>query len=165
MIDLVDASLAHKIVTSADVMGGNLSMEVQVRAKQNILEADEPVELDAELLKAEQQIKEEAEEASRQERARIQAEINYSTIRVDPYSPNSQAGIRKKKRGARMLFGKFKGILVEDIPTWYLKSCLAGKPFIAHAWLRKSIHRELKRRERMAAPLMENKPEPFDDPF
>lgn len=165
MIDLVDASLAHKIITSADVMGGNLSMEVQVRAKQNILEADEPVELDAELLKAEQQIKEEAEEASRQERARIQAEINYSTIRVDPYSPNSQAGIRKKKRGARMLFGKFKGILVEDIPTWYLKSCLAGKPFIAHAWLRKSIHRELKRRERMAAPLMENKPEPFDDPF
>lgn len=163
MIDLVDASLAHKIVTSPDVMSGNMSMEVVARAKENILSNDDPVELDEAIIEAEKQVREEQEEAKRKERSRIEAEINYRTMRVDPYAPTSEAGIRKKKKGARMLYGRFKGILVEEIPTWYLKGCLAGRPYIAHAWLRKSIVREIKRRESLAPPTFDKNP--FDNPF
>ena len=150
MIDLVDASLAHKIITCADVMGGTLGIEEIARAKKNILESDTPGEVDAALLEAAKEIKIEREAAERSERARIEARAKYTKRRIDAHAPLSEAGVRKKKRGARMLFGRYRGMLVEDVPTWYLNGCLAGKPFIAHNWLRTAITREVKKRKDMA---------------
>ena len=146
MIDLVDASLAHKIVTCADVMGGNLGIEEIQRAKENILESDEPVLIDETLAEAAQEVKEEEEARERKRRAEIEARAKYTKRRIDAHAPSAEAGVRQRKRGARMLFGKFRGMLVEDIPTWYLNSCLQGKPFIAHNWLRTAIVREVKKR-------------------
>ena len=148
MIDLVDASLAHKVVTSVDVMAGELGEDVINRAKERILEKDELQDIDEALAEANKELAEERAEEERKERARIEAIAYYRKIRVD-HSASAQAGVRKKKRGARMLFGKFKGMLVEDVPSWYLHSCLSGSPHIAHSWLRNAISKEVEKRERM----------------
>ena len=148
MIDLVDASLAHKVVTSVDVMGGELGDDVINRARERIIEKDELQDIDEALLEAKKEIAEEREADERNERARVEALAKYRKIRVD-HSASAQAGVRKKKRGARMLFGKFKGMLIEDVPSWYLNGCLAGQPYIAHDWLRSAISREVDKRERM----------------
>ncbi len=147
MIDLVDSSLAHKIVTSADVMSGDLGFEVVERAKENILDAPGAVELDQAMLEAEEQIRTEREKEERERRKIIEANAKYHTLNVNPFGKNAQGSVVKKKRGAYMTFGKFRGTHVTDVPDWYLKSCMQGKPFIAQAWLRNSIQKEVKRRE------------------
>tara|TARA_Y100001963_G_scaffold117858_1_gene164028 strand:- start:691 stop:1131 length:441 start_codon:yes stop_codon:yes gene_type:complete len=146
MIDLVDSSLAHKIVTSADVMLGDMGLDVLAKAKENILEAAQAVELDEAMLEAQRQVREQREEEERERRKQIEANAQYHTLDIDPFGKNAQGNLRKKKRGARMLFGKFRGTLVEDVPTWYLESCMSGKPFISVAWLRSAIKKELNKR-------------------
>ena len=146
MIDLVDSSLAHKMVTSADVMSGDLGFDVVERAKENILESPGAVELDQAMLEAQEQIRKEREEEERERRKVIEANAKYHTLNVNPFGKNAQGSVVKKKRGAYMTFGKFRGTHVTDVPDWYLKSCMQGKPFIAQAWLRNSIQKELKRR-------------------
>jgi len=150
MIDLVDASLAHKIITCVDVMAGTLGIEEIERAKKNILEADQAGGIDEALLEAAKEIKIEREARERSERARIEARAKYTKRRIDAHAPLAEAGVRTKRRGARMLFGRYRGMLVEDVPTWYLNSCLSGKPFIAHNWLRSAITREVNKRKDMA---------------
>jgi len=144
MIDLVDASLAHKIITCVDVMAGTLGIE-------EIERADEMGPIDEALLEAAKEIKIERETSERIERARIEARAKYTKRRIDSHAPLAEAGVRTKRRGARMLFGRYRGMLVEDVPTWYLNGCLSGKPFIAHNWLRSAITREVKKRKDMAA--------------
>jgi len=146
MIDLVDSSLAHKIVTSADIMLGDMGLDVLGKAKENILEAGQAVELDEAMLEAQRQVREEREKEERERRRQIEANAQYHTLDIDPFGKNAQGNVRKKKQGARMLFGKFRGTLVEDVPTWYLESCMAGKPFISVAWLRSAIKKELSKR-------------------
>jgi|TARA_A100001037_G_scaffold102785_1_gene93544 superfamily II DNA or RNA helicase len=148
MIDLVDASLAHKIITSVDVMGGHLGEEVVNRAREIILKDEGLQEIDEALAEANKALAIEREEEERNERARVEAIANYRKIRVE-HVGSAQAGVRKKKRGARMLFGKFKGMLVEDIPTWYLEGCASGKPYIAHKWLSSAIRKEVDKRRKM----------------
>jgi ATPase subunit of ABC transporter with duplicated ATPase domains len=149
MIDLVDASLAHKIITCADVMGGNLGIEEIQRAKEKILESEETELVDEALAEAAKEIREEREASERASRALIAARAKYTKRRVDSHAPSAEAGIRPRRKGARMLFGKFRGMLVEDVPTWYLDGCLSGKPFIAHNWLRSAINKEVGKRKAM----------------
>jgi len=98
------------------------------------------------MLEAQRQVREQREEEERERRRQIEAQAHYHTLDVDPFGKNAQGNVRKKKKGARMLFGKFRGTLVEDVPTWYLESCMSGKPFISVAWLRAAIKRELGKR-------------------
>jgi len=146
MIDLVDSSLAHKIITSPDVMSGDALPEEIQEAKKIILEDQAAIELDEAMLEAKKLVREQREEAERQRRKLIEAEARYKTLNINPFKGASSAGVRKKKRGARMIFGKYKGVLVEDLPTWYIDSCLSGKPYIAASWLRNAMVKERKRR-------------------
>ena len=99
MIDLVD-SLAHKIVTSADVMRGDIGLDVLVNAKENILEAAQAVELDEAMLEAQRQVREQREEEQRERRRQIEAQAHYHTLDVDPFGKNAQGNVRKKKKGS-----------------------------------------------------------------
>ena len=56
MIDLVDVTLAHKIMTSPDVMGGTWGVDVVARAKESLAEKDEVVEIDEALRAAQKQL-------------------------------------------------------------------------------------------------------------
>ncbi len=146
MIDLVDTSLAHKIVTSMDVMSGEMLPDEIQEAKKIILNEEAAVEIDEVKLEARKAAKEKRDAAERERRRLMEAEARYTSMNVDPFGKHSQAGIKKKKRGARMIFGKYKGTLVEDLPTWYIDSCLRGQPFISVAWLRNAMVKERNRR-------------------
>ena len=147
MIDLVDVTLAHKIMTSPDVMGGTWGVDVVARAKENLAEKGEVVEIDEALRAAQKQLQLEREQKEREERARIAARAEYRSQSVDPFGNSPEGEVKtKSKRGARFPFGRFCGELVRDTPTWYLRGCMEGKPRIRAAWLWKSISKELESR-------------------
>ena len=147
MIDLVDVTLAHKIMTSPDVMGGTWGVDVVARAKENLAEKGEAVEIDDALKAAQKQLQLEQEQKAREERARIAARAEYRSQSVDPFGNTPEGEVKtKSKRGARFPFGRFCGELVRDTPTWYLRGCMEGKPRIRAAWLWKSISTELESR-------------------
>jgi hypothetical protein len=147
MIDLVDVTLAHKIMTSPDVMSGTWGIETVEKAKEALVESDEAVEIDEALRAAQKQLQLEQEQKAREERARVAAEALYKSRSVDPFGDTPEGDVKtKNKRGARFPFGRFRGELVRDTPTWYLRGCMDGKPQVTATWLWKSISRELESR-------------------
>ncbi len=146
MIDLVDSSLHHKIRTSPDVMSGTYTMEVVQRAKELAIEKEDKEELDELMQEAQKKLREEEAERIREENARLEAQIKYTTNRVDPFADAREGSVVKKRRGARFTFGRFKGQLVQDAPTWYLAGCKRGRPLITAPWLKNAINKELGRR-------------------
>ena len=79
----------------------------------------------------------------------MQAKADYAKVRVDPFDQHSRmtGGVGKKKeKGARFMFGKFKGKLVSDVPRWYLEwfSKNAQK---APNWLSGAVQTELRHRD------------------
>ena len=149
MIDLVDATMAHKIVTSPDVMAGEWGMEVTERVKEKLLENEAAAELDEIMLDAVRELSDEKERKERDKRKRIQAEALYSYQDIDPFSGRAGSIKKrpKKEQGARFPFGRFRGILVKNVDTWYLRSAIYNnKPRLTAGWLRGAVLKELKRR-------------------
>jgi len=144
MIDLVDASIAHKIMTSPNVMAGTWGVEVVERVKKKM---DEEMDLEEAMSEADKEVREEREQLERQERARVQAQVQYRTREVDPFSNDGTKPKRKKEKGARFLFGRFKGLLVREIPSWYLQGVMNDKPKLKEGWLKQAIRRELQIRD------------------
>lgn len=140
--DLVDASMEHKIVTSVDVLGGKYSIEVVERVKKAAQNG--AVQIDQALLEEQRRLEQEREEEERRKRALIQAKADYAKVRVDPFDSHSRmkGGVAKKERGARFLFGQYKGRLVSDVPTGYLKYALEKFDKLP-AWLSGAISDEL----------------------
>ncbi|MCL5281898.1 MAG: DEAD/DEAH box helicase family protein [Planctomycetes bacterium] len=90
IIDFVGNCGRHKLVTSADILGGRYSDQIVDRAKKNAerksADAGKPVDVIEELEEAERQIEEErrkAEEAARRSHLRVRAK--YSTAKVNPF--------------------------------------------------------------------------------
>lgn len=119
--DLVDASMEHKIVTSVDVLGGSYSLEVVERVKKAA--AGAPIQIDQALLEEKRRIEEERQAEERRRRAQVKAKAEYAKVRVDPFDAYARmkGGVQRKERGARFMFGKYKGQLVKDVPTQYLQ--------------------------------------------
>ena len=86
VVDLVDNSLSHKVVTVVDVLGGDMPEEVRKRAKAAMLEADEPVDVGETSLAA--QWEEEVEEHARlrEQRARMKAKATFEDFDVDVFA-------------------------------------------------------------------------------
>jgi len=131
-------------MTSPDVMGGTWGVDVIERAKENLAEKEEVVEIDEALKAAQKQLQLEQEQRAREERARVAAQAQYRSRSVDPFGDTPEGEVKtQSRRGARFPFGRFRGELVRDTPTWYLRGCMDGKPRIRAAWLWKSISTEL----------------------
>lgn len=121
MTDLVDNSMAHKIVTCLDVLGGRMGIEAIERAKKELAEASGPIEVDAVLQEAQRKIEEERELAERRRLARVRGEATYHKLDVDPFDATRRSsGMSSRRSNARMLFGKHKGKPLSEIPTSYL---------------------------------------------
>ncbi len=106
MIDLVDNSLEHTIVTATDVLCGEWSLEVRNRVKDSIL-GEEDVDLDEAAEKATRELDEEkiaaqreaerlAEEIRRKERARLKAEAEFAAREVDPFSGSRRGTVQMR---------------------------------------------------------------------
>jgi superfamily II DNA or RNA helicase len=83
IIDFVGNSGRHKLITTADILGGNYSDEVVDRARKLAEEADgAAVDMAEALVDAERQL---AEERERARRAAIRAKARYTSQVVDPF--------------------------------------------------------------------------------
>jgi len=53
----------------------------------------------------------------------------------------------RKEPGPRMPFGRFRGQLIKNVDTWYLKSAIQNDvPRVPAGWLRDTMEKELKKR-------------------
>lgn len=88
IIDFVGNAGRHKLMTTADILGGNVSDEVSARAAKMARESGVPVRMDTALEMAEEEIKAEQEKRKQLEearRARLLAKAKYSAQTVDPF--------------------------------------------------------------------------------
>jgi superfamily II DNA or RNA helicase len=84
IVDFCGNSGRHKLMTSADVLGGNVSDEAVELARRRIAEGGKPADVAAELQKAQRDI----EEQKRREEARraaLTAKAKFSVQRVNPF--------------------------------------------------------------------------------
>jgi type I site-specific restriction endonuclease len=85
VVDFVGNSGKHKLVTSADILGGKVSEEAVELAVMRARKAGKPVDMSAELDEAEEELREQKrlEEAAR--KARLVATAKFTTQSVDPF--------------------------------------------------------------------------------
>lgn len=85
IVDFVGNSGRHKLVTSADILGGNVSDEAVERAISKARKSGRPVRMAEVLDEEEERIKEERRLAEEARKARLVARAKYSTQSIDPF--------------------------------------------------------------------------------
>lgn len=103
ILDFAGNSGRHKLMTTADILGGKVSDEVVERAKKKT-KAKGSADMAEELIKAEQELREEKEKAAARERAKLQAKARYKTKAVDPFDVlHIEPGVEKGwERGKKL---------------------------------------------------------------
>jgi superfamily II DNA or RNA helicase len=89
VLDFVGNSGRHKLVTTADILGGKVSEEARDKAKKKIEEKGEAADIREELEAAELEALREIEEAKKRaaaDKAHLVARAQYSLTYVDPFS-------------------------------------------------------------------------------
>jgi len=100
VIDLVDNSMQHKIVTAADVLGGKWSLEVIERVKKESQETGKPIDLQEAAEKAQKQIEDELVwTENRRLRARRAERIRRAQFRDVTVNPFGGARGRVAEKG------------------------------------------------------------------
>lgn len=141
--DLRDNSLAHKLVTTADVLAGKATSDkVITRAKKAI----EKSKVATDVLAAIAQAERECEKLERARMQRISAKAKYDGRDVDLFDKGQKAHPTKTHRVARMPFGKHKGQPLSELTEGFLHWVI-GKESMP-AWLKKSCRTELYFRSR-----------------
>jgi superfamily II DNA or RNA helicase len=88
IVDFVGNSGRHKLVSSADILGGKVSEEAVARAIETAKEKGEAVRISDVLDEEEEKIQEQAAERRRQEearKARLVAKVKFSTKQINPF--------------------------------------------------------------------------------
>jgi len=118
IVDFVGNSGKHKLMTSADILGGKVSDDAIVRAIKVAKAKGVPVRISEELLAAEAAIRKEAEErrlAEEARKAKLVAKVKYSTKTVNPFDLFQIAPT--KERGwdqGKVLSEKQKALLMKQ---------------------------------------------------
>lgn len=115
MLDFVGNSGRHKLVSSADILGGNYSDEVVAKAKENAEKKAKPTRTEDELEEAKKQIL--AEQKLR--RQQYIAKAKYSKETVDPFSytdtvPTREPGWHKGRKPSEKQIGFLEGQGVKE---------------------------------------------------
>lgn len=142
--DLRDNSLHHKLVTATDVLGGEMTLEAQERAVRELASGGGPQDL-LSVLDAAREAQEAQEREERERRARYRAQAEFHRLQVDPFNESQRANVdhSRKRKGAKMPFGKFKGKPIESLPSWYLDW---GVKNVSKGWVKKAMAAEQDRR-------------------
>jgi superfamily II DNA or RNA helicase len=151
---------AKDILGVIDILGRGIREDIKERVRQRMLDranqppkepAPGPQETDEVGIdvgdEARAVVKEIREERERERRARLSGKVDTHFEIEDRRRsrPQDHKLAKPKERGARMLFGRYRGELVRDLSTGYL-STLREKCDIKVRWLADAIDRELKRR-------------------
>lgn len=89
IIDFVGNSGRHKLITSADILGGNVSEEAIELAARKARESGMPLRMNEELDEAEAELRRQDEIRRRQEeerKSRLVARVKYNTQSIDPFN-------------------------------------------------------------------------------
>jgi hypothetical protein len=105
IVDFVGNSGRHKLMTTADILGGNVSDEASARAAKKCKDAGTDVDMRAALELAEDEIRAEIEARKREEearRAKLMARAKYTTKTINPFdmldmTPQADRGWDKGK--------------------------------------------------------------------
>lgn len=146
IVDFVGNSGRHKLITSADILGGNVSEQAMELAIRKARESGKPVRMDEELDEAEAELRR-AEEARRHmmeaRKARLVAKVKYQKNYIDPFAafeltPVQERGwdmgkvLSPKQRalllrlgvdGDSMPYGQARQILNEQFRRWKNNLC------------------------------------------
>lgn len=157
IIDFVGNSGKHKLMTTADILGGNMSDEVIVRAEKIAREKGQSVRMDETLLEAEEQLREEAErrrQAEEARRNRLVAKVSYTTKIINPFdvfaiTPQRERGWDEgkvvsekmaniiRKMGADpegMPYAQAKQLVGEQFRRWKLELCTAKQAAVLNRY-------------------------------
>lgn len=167
IIDLVDASLSHKVVTAIDVLGGNFSSLIKKKAKVDMVERAKKLRDRAEgepeaqrmsvdelltlVSEEEEKLKEEEqkrkEEMRRRQRAQLKSWAKYETKTVDQYGGTRTNSRRARSQTGKLCpFGKYKDWLITDVPEGWLQWALSNCNNLWPA-TKKMFNDELNRRQ------------------
>jgi superfamily II DNA or RNA helicase len=98
VIDFAGNSGRHKLVTTADILGGNYDDDVLDRARRTAAEAGGPVDMTA-ALEAALAAREAERAAEAARRAKLRVEARYTTQRVDPFDVFDLKPLRESADG------------------------------------------------------------------
>ena len=138
VLDFAGNSGRHKLVSCADILGGNVSDEIIERAEKKAKESGQAVNVTESLLEAEEEIRLEREEREQRERARkakLLARVKFQKKSIDPFdvfgiTPTRERGWDRGKKLSekqRSLLEK-QGIDPDKIPYSQAKQ-LIGEIF------------------------------------
>jgi len=88
IVDFVGNSGRHKLITSADILGGKVSSEAREVAINKASKSNKPVRMSELLAESELEIRQQQEEARLREaakRAKVKAKVTYNAHSVDPF--------------------------------------------------------------------------------
>ena len=146
IVDLVGITGLADCASTAHILAAGKPDEVIDRANENAQKKDGPIDLPQEIREAEKEItaerieREHRERKEAERRAKIQTDVQYSERQV----AQGEGGMTtRKRRDARMAYGKFAGRLVSGLPDWYLE-CKKDK--VSDARLKSAINREIEKR-------------------
>lgn len=148
IVDFVGNSGRHKLMTTADILGGNVSEEVSERAAKEVRESGKAANMVDALAKADSVIKAEAEAEARKraeelKRERLKAKATYTTRKINPFDvfgltpqrtrPFDRGRALSEKQcnillkmgldPAEMEYGAAKQILDAQFARWAKKLC------------------------------------------
>jgi hypothetical protein len=133
IIDLYGVTGRHKMITSADVLGGNYDEEVIELAKKTQIAKATPVDMTAELSAAQAKIHKQQEEARQRDAARRQKLLvptRFSVGRVDPFDQHAVAPVKMAQRNGKGLSDKQRAFLIkqgrnpDSMPAWAAKKLI-----------------------------------------
>jgi len=117
VVDFVGNAGRHKLITSADILGGEVSEEAMELALARTLKAGGPVNMTEALAEAEQDLKqrEQARLAEAARRAQLVATARFTTQAVDPFDVLSLGPVKARGRDdVRQLTEKQRSLLAKQ---------------------------------------------------
>lgn len=147
ILDFVDNSRRHKLISSVDILGGRFPQQVQEDVRREVEKKGRSANLEEEYQLA-QEREEKRQAMLKAHNARLVARAKYRTENVNVFDGNARANgwHRPQPRGVRMPFGKHKGKMVGELSNGYLTT-LFSKQKITSTWLRNGILNELSARK------------------
>lgn len=149
VLDFVGNSGKHKLVSVGDVLAGDGVDPIDLQEAMKIAQsADRAVDME-ELIEKAKQAREEKKAREEEERKKRQStrhradSINYTAMDVDIFGRTRFRGSDQPKAGARMLFGKHKGMLISDLPDSYLAWAAVNIEKKVGNWCKAEVNRRI----------------------
>ena len=136
VLDFVGNSGRHKLVTTADILGGKYNDEVIERAKKKAEESDEAVDMAEVLEEAKQEIRSEREANRRRD---IIAKAKFRVVNVDPFDVFDLEPDREREwnKGQAPTLAQIKSLEKAGIPITAVKSRSQASALLAEEFRRR----------------------------